>query len=179
MRVLLLLACSVVAFAACSPGSGADAGTVDAGPTDAGPTDAGATDAGSTDAGSTDAGTTDAGSTDAGRTDAGSSRFWDGGSCAVKTDCPCFSSDDCAPTFWCHSEDNTGTKVFCIPGSRGPGAAGATCVGETDCASALCIDSSTAGQLCSALCDKPADCPSSLPKCTYVGFGVDRSLCSP
>ena len=186
MRLLLLTTCCLVA---CSPGIGADAGTgEDAGTTDAGKKDAGSTDAGSTDAGSPDAGSPDAGAadagldagtTDAGRTDAGSSRFWDGGSCAVKTDCPCFSSDDCAPTFWCHSEDSTGTKIFCIPGSRGPGAAGAACVGETDCASALCIDSSTAGQRCSAVCDKPADCPSSLPKCTYVGFGVDRSLCSP
>ena len=153
MRAVLLL----VLISACSPVSapvdaGIDSGTPDAGrPTDAGtPVDAG-----------------------------NPSRFWDGGACSVKTDCPCFSSDDCAPTFWCHSEDSSGTKVYCIPGPRGPGAAGATCAGETDCASALCIDSSTAGMRCSALCATAADCPSSLPKCTYVGFGVDRSLCSP
>ena len=194
MRVLLLWILCVAVVAACTPGGSADAGAPDAGPTDAGITDAGVTDAGVTDAGVTDAGVTDAGVTDAGTTDAGptdagtpdggsadagSSRYWDGGTCAVKTDCPCFSSDDCAPTFWCHSEDNTGANVFCIPGARGAGAAGAACVGETDCASALCIDSSTAGQRCSAICDQPAECPASLPKCLYVGFGVDRSLCSP
>lgn len=106
-------------------------------------------------------------------------RFWDGGACTVETDCPCFSSDDCGPGFYCHSKDPTGVNVFCIPGARGSGLAGGACAGEADCASALCTDSSSAGKQCSALCDVPAECPVTLPRCTYIGFGVDRSICAP
>ncbi|MFT3712582.1 MAG: hypothetical protein QM817_33455 [Archangium sp.] len=134
--------------------------------------------------GGTDAGNTvDAGRLDAGATtypDGGSiSRYWDGGSCAVKTDCPCFSSDDCGPGFFCHSEDTTGTKVWCVPGARGPGAVGAPCSSEADCFSSLCIEASDGGNGCSALCETAAECAPSLPQCRYIGFGVDRSICSP
>lgn len=125
----------------------------------------------------------DAGADDAGATtwpDGGSLfRYWDGGACAVKTDCPCFSSEDCGPGFTCHSEDNTGTQVWCVAGARGAGLAGDACTGEADCLSALCTDSASAGMRCSALCDTAADCPASLPKCQYIGFGVDRSICAP
>lgn len=125
----------------------------------------------------------DAGGDDAGVTaypDGGTLfRYWDGGACAVKTDCPCFSSDDCGPGFHCHSEDSTGTQVWCVPGARGDGLAGAPCTGEADCLSALCTDSASAGMRCSALCTDGADCPATLPTCQYVGFGVDRSLCAP
>ncbi|MFZ5438458.1 MAG: hypothetical protein ACOZQL_00550 [Myxococcota bacterium] len=107
------------------------------------------------------------------------SRFWDGGACVTKTDCPCFSSDDCGPTFTCHSEDDTGLHVYCVPGARGDGGVGAPCVGEADCESALCTDSSSAGKRCSALCDVAAECPTSLPRCTYIGFGIERSICAP
>jgi hypothetical protein len=154
---------TLLALAACAGSPTTDAGQ---------PLDAGAADAGtSTDAGLTsDAGT----SADAGP----AGRYWDGGTCAVKTDCPCFSSDDCGPGFTCHSEDSTGTHVYCEPGSRGTGAAGAPCSTEADCQSALCVDG-TSGTRCSVLCSTPNDCPASLPRCTYVGFGVERSLCSP
>lgn len=135
------------------------------------------------DAGGDDAGFDDAGSGDAGTTtwpDGGTLyRYWDGGTCAVKTDCPCFSSDDCGPGFYCHSEDTTGTQVWCVPGARGAGLAGDACTGEADCLSALCTDSASTGMRCSALCTDMADCPASLPTCQYVGFGVDRSLCAP
>jgi hypothetical protein len=127
----------------------------------------------------TDAGHPDAGAVDSGTPDASVPKYWDGGTCAVKTDCPCFSSDDCPPTHWCHSEDSSGLSVWCIPGARGSGEAGAPCTGEADCASALCVASATSAMLCSALCDTAADCPSSLPTCQYVGFGVERSLCAP
>ena len=123
------------------------------------------------------------GATDAGATtyaDGGTrSRFWDGGACAVETDCPCFSSDDCGPGFYCHSKDSTGANVFCVAGARGTGLAGDTCAGEADCLSALCTDSTSTGMRCSALCDVPAECPATLPRCTYIGFGVDRSICAP
>lgn len=163
---------SLLVLAACSStvGPATDAGT-----------DAGRIDAGQNDSGEIDSGTLDAGR-DAGpvTVDAGCCDFWDGGSCAVKTDCPCFSSDDCPPTHWCHSEDDTGANVFCIPGARGTGLVGDGCTGETDCRSALCISSSTAGMRCSALCVEDAGtCHPSLPRCLYVGFGVDRFLCSP
>lgn len=115
-----------------------------------------------------------------GPVDAGNaSRYWDGGSCTVKTDCPCFSSDDCGPGFLCHSEDSSGLKVFCIPGARGAGGVGATCAGEADCASALCVEASDGGKGCSALCETVSDCVPSLPRCMYIGFGIDRSICSP
>lgn len=153
MRAVLLL----VAISACSPVSSA----VDAG------VDSGTPDAGQ----STDAGTP---------VDAGNpSRFWDGGSCAVKTDCPCLSSDDCAPTFRCFSEDTTGLNVWCLPGPRGAGVAGDPCTSQTDCASALCVEPRVGPNRCSQLCDVPADCPSTLPRCIALGFGVDRSICSP
>jgi len=111
----------------------------------------------------------------------GGSRFayWDGGTCAVKTDCPCFSSDDCGPGFTCHSEDSTGVNVFCIPGARGAGLVGAGCIGEADCASAPCTDSTSSGMKCSALCGGAVDCVPSLPRCIDIGFGVNRSICSP
>jgi hypothetical protein len=106
-------------------------------------------------------------------------RYWDGGSCATKTDCPCFSSDDCGPGFTCVSEDTSGTNVWCKPGARGVGSAGVTCTGEAQCFSALCVSGASSAQYCSGLCDTAADCPSSVPRCQYVGFGVDRSICVP
>lgn len=106
-------------------------------------------------------------------------RHWDGGSCAVKTDCPCFSSDDCGPGFRCVSEDTTGLNVFCVPGARGAGLVGAPCTLESDCLSALCVTGSDGGNGCSALCETAAECAPAVPRCTYVGFGIDRSICSP
>lgn len=146
------------------------------------PDGGGAGGGGTNDAGSTDAGAGDAGlPVDAGTyADGGSpNRYWDGGTCTLATDCPCFSSDDCGPGFYCHSEDSTGLKVFCVPGARGTGLAGDPCAGEADCLSALCTDSSSTGKRCSALCDLPAECPPTLPRCVYIGFGVDRSICAP
>lgn len=158
--LLLLAACS-------SPVTPVDSGT---------PFDAGVNDAGPRDAGTADSGTLDAGAP----ADAGNPyRFWDGGTCATKTDCPCFSSDDCGPGFRCVSEDSSGSNVWCLPGARGTGAPGAPCAGEADCASALCVEPANGAKLCSRLCDVPADCPASLPRCIYIGFGVDRSICSP
>ncbi len=120
---------------------------------------------------------------DAGRTqypDGGSLfRYWDGGTCRVKTDCPCFSSDDCGPGFYCHSEDSSGQRVFCIAGTRGEGLVGDGCAGEAACLSALCTDSADAGMRCSALCGGAVDCDPTLPRCITIGFGVDRSLCGP
>ncbi|HEY1088495.1 MAG TPA: hypothetical protein VGE37_12400 [Archangium sp.] len=106
-------------------------------------------------------------------------RYWDGGSCATKTDCPCFSSDDCGPGFRCVSEDSSGTNVWCKPGARGDGGPGVTCTGEAQCFSALCVSGASSAQYCSGLCDTAADCAPNVPRCQYVGFGVDRSICVP
>lgn len=132
-------------------------------------------DAGLLVAGGFDAGTlSDAGA------DAGTCcRFWDGGTCTIKTQCPCFSSDDCPPTHRCQSEDDTDTNVFCVPGARGTQGLGKPCASEADCQSALCVDTVTAGLTCSALCYATKECPAVLPRCIYVGFGVDRALCMP
>lgn len=134
------------------------------------------------DAGASDAGSMDGGPLDAGPGDAGwqGSRFWDGGACLVKTDCPCFSSDDCGPGFTCHSEDTTGLHVYCVPGARGAGGLNAPCTGEADCASALCVDADTTGMRCSVLCDEDAGvCAGALADCLTIGFGIERSICSP
>lgn len=175
----------VVALAACSAppvpldAGGGDAAVIDAGLADAGSSDAGLPDAGLPDAGPTDAGRADAGSGDAGLGDAGNpSRYWDGGACVPKEDCPCFSSDDCAPTFRCQSEDMSGTRVFCVPGARGPGATGQPCVDEASCQSALCVSGRDGGSLCSALCETVADCAASVPRCVFVAF-ADRRMCLP
>ncbi len=183
-----LLPCAVVmVFAACGAPRGVDdAGIVDAGSLDAGRDDAGLVDAGPPDASLPDAGGGggggDAGAQDAGggSVDAGNpSRFWDGGSCMPKDDCPCFSSDDCAPTFTCRSEDMSGTRVFCEPGARGVGAVGAPCVDEASCQSALCVSGrGDAGSRCSALCETAADCAPSVPRCVFLAF-ADRRMCLP
>lgn len=105
-------------------------------------------------------------------------RNWDGGTCAVKADCPCFSSDDCGPGFVCRSEDSTGLAVYCVPGERGDGGVGAPCQTEADCVSALCIDRS-AGSFCSAICSSAADCVPSLPRCLPLAFGPPQPICAP
>lgn len=111
--------------------------------------------------------------------DAGTTtRYWDGGTCTGQS-CPCFSSDDCGLTQYCHSLDTSGANVFCTAGYRGAGLVGAPCSGESDCFSALCVEASDGGKSCSALCDSATECVPALPKCLYVGFGIDRSLCSP
>jgi hypothetical protein len=162
MRLMLLLGLSLLS---CLP----PAMEVDAGPAGGG--------GGAATGGGGGSATVDAGPTypDGG----GLSRYWDGGACAVKTDCPCFSSDDCGPGFVCHAEDNSGLNVFCVAGARGAGLAGDACATEADCLSALCTDSTSAGKRCSALCSVAAECPATLPRCLRLGFGVDRSLCSP
>lgn len=164
MRTALVLSAWLVSC-------GAVTAPVDAGP-DAGPP--GAADAGAD-------GGLDAGPRRGVYPDGGSMyRFWDGGACAVKTECPCFSSDDCGPGFTCRSEDSSGTQVWCVPGARGDGGVGAACSLEGDCLSALCVTGGSASQsVCSALCDTAADCAPAVPRCTYIGFGVDRAICQP
>ncbi len=178
-----------VILAGCSGGtsSGTGGGTGGSSGGGSGGSGGGLADSGTADSGSNDSGVIDAGAIDAGVPDAGAdggtsfipgSRYWDGGSCAVKTDCPCFSSDDCAPSFYCHSENASGADVYCVPGARGDGGLGTPCTGEADCSSALCIEH-TSGDRCTVLCENMSECGNGFPKCLYVGFGVDRSICAP
>ena len=98
--------------------------------------------------------------------------------CPTNTSCPCFTNYDCPTGYACVSQDNSGTKVDCLPGTRGTGALGVACTGEADCASALCVDGTNGGLFCSDLCDMTTVCPVDLPSCTFITtFGV--SICTP
>lgn len=88
--------------------------------------------------------------------------------CTMPDQCPCFSNDDCPAGTRCHAADPN--HVYCEPGPRGQGAPGATCTGENDCASALCVDGTDTTR-CSRTCTTPADCPTELPRC-LGGIGI-------
>ncbi len=88
--------------------------------------------------------------------------------CVMPNACPCFSNDDCPATTRCHAEDPT--HVYCTPGARGTTAAGGTCTGENDCASALCVDG-TDTMRCSKTCMTNTECPAELPRC-LGGLGI-------
>lgn len=88
--------------------------------------------------------------------------------CTMANECPCFSNDDCPASTRCHAEDEN--HVYCTPGARGTGAAGATCTGENDCASALCVDG-TDTMRCSKTCTSDPECPAELPRC-LAGIGI-------
>lgn len=88
--------------------------------------------------------------------------------CTTANACPCFSNDDCPDGTRCHAADPD--HVYCEPGARGSGAAGAPCTGELDCASALCVDGSDTMR-CSKTCAHDTDCPAELPTC-LGGLGI-------
>ncbi len=99
--------------------------------------------------------------------------------CAAAGDCACFSNADCPADTRCHALDNSGVEVWCLPGARGAGALGDTCTIDDDCGSALCVEDANADLRCSILCTDETDCGGSLPRCLYIGFGVDESICAP
>lgn len=88
--------------------------------------------------------------------------------CATPNACPCFSNDDCPGGTRCHAEDPD--HVYCMAGPRGTAAAGATCAGENDCASALCVEG-TDTMRCSKVCMTNTECPAELPRC-LGGIGI-------
>jgi len=98
--------------------------------------------------------------------------------CAAPEDCPCFSNYDCPSTHTCTSFDDTGENIFCVEGERGEGVAGEVCTGEASCESALCIEDDS-GSFCSDVCEDASTCPAVLPRCVFIGFGVDVSICAP
>lgn len=95
--------------------------------------------------------------------------------CAAPGDCPCFSNYDCPPTHACVSQDPSGASVSCVEGPRGTGAAGTSCTGEADCASALCVEDAMGGLRCSDICTTAETCPPELPRCVLFG---DDGLCA-
>jgi hypothetical protein len=100
-------------------------------------------------------------------------------SCTAPGECPCFSNYDCADTHACTSLDDTGENVWCLEGERGSGEAGVPCEDETDCASALCVEDSEGGFRCSDICEEDNNqCPEELPRCLFIGFGVDVFICA-
>src|SRR5262245_14574590 len=64
-----------------------------------------------------------------------------GPDCSQPGACPCFTSYDCPAGTYCHAESEM--QVYCTPGARGTGGLGATCTGERDCKSALCVTPAT------------------------------------
>ena len=98
-------------------------------------------------------------------TDATIDTIVDAGACSVPGECECFSNDDCPDGTRCHAE--TPKSVYCEPGARGTGAAGAMCSGENDCQSALCVDGTDTTR-CSKLCTDNTQCPTELPRCLNV-----------
>ena len=156
----LVMACAVLALAACgSPSVSPDAGDSSnpGSATDAGnPADAGHV----TDAGSPDAGTSQDAGTSACPSQGGSNPANAGGACAFNSECPADQRCECID-FDC----------LCRPGARGTGCPGvdACTVGE-DCASSVCAEGSGTTYYCSGACVTDADCGPALPTCSDVAF---------
>ncbi len=101
-------------------------------------------------------------------------------SCAAIGSKECFGSVECAADQRCK---NLGTSsdpvVCCVPGARGPKAAGEACSGEDECASAVCIAKS-GPSLCSKDCTSAADCPTGMKSCIAIAFsGSSLKWCFP
>jgi hypothetical protein len=95
----------------------------------------------------------------------------------------CFSNDDCAPNEACLDQGGPDDDVpCCVVSARGPRSLGDACdppQGESQCASALCVEGSR-GAYCTGMCDSPDDCPATLPRCLPIAFsGSERSFCLP
>ena len=87
-----------------------------------------------------------------------------GGRCSFNRDCPGAERCECAETTGCR----------CAPGARGTGQPGvAPCASGNECASALCVEGSGGGSLCSDACASDTDCPAALPRCLSIS-GVGR-----
>lgn len=80
---------------------------------------------------------------------------------------PCSFNRDRIPAERCGCDETAGCR--CAPGPRGAGLAGvAACTSGDDCASALCVEASGGGSLCSDACAVDAECPAALPRCLSI-----------
>lgn len=91
----------------------------------------------------------------------------------------CFSNSDCPGDRVCR---NIGASDFevpcCVPGARGQLPGGSPCepaVGETTCASSICIEGST-GAFCSTTCQQAADCPVGMQVCQFIAFSSSEEM---
>ena len=95
----------------------------------------------------------------------------------------CFWNDDCAPNEACLDQAGEADDIpCCVQAARGAGALGEPCdplTGETQCASALCLEGPS-GAFCTSACADDAACPATLPRCLPIAFsGSDASFCLP
>jgi len=95
----------------------------------------------------------------------------------------CFWNDDCAPSEACLDQGGEADDIpCCVQASRGAAALGEPCdplTGETQCASALCIEG-PGGAFCTSACASDAACPATLPRCLPIAFsGSEASFCLP
>jgi hypothetical protein len=98
-------------------------------------------------------------------------------SCAEAGAPDCFSNYDCADASTrCENVGTADAQVACcVPGARGTGELGATCTGENDCKSSLCIEIDADTSVCTDACDDTAPCSAPLPECSYI-FGSNSEL---
>lgn len=90
-------------------------------------------------------------------------------SCAAINSVDCFSNGDCPTGKRCQNlGDESSPVACCVPGLRGPKAAGEQCQTENDCASAVCV-SKNAASYCSVNCQQDEDCPEGMKYCVLVG----------
>jgi hypothetical protein len=80
----------------------------------------------------------------------------------------CFSNLDCMSADRCENKGTSDLPVpCCVPGARGTGMSGDPCTIDNDCATSLCIETSS-GYRCSGECKSDTECPPELPVCTKV-----------
>jgi hypothetical protein len=88
------------------------------------------------------------------------------------TACADISATDCFSNLDCSSASDRCQSVgvdlpCCVPGARGTGKGGDSCMSENDCETALCIQ--TAGvSVCSGACTSAQDCSAPLAKCQEI-----------
>lgn len=93
----------------------------------------------------------------------------------------CFSNYDCPDLAdRCENKGTVDLPVpCCVPGKRGSVGLGQPCMGENDCASALCLDTGMA-LICTEKCTTKAMCIPALSKCATIAFsGSNLKFCIP
>lgn len=80
-------------------------------------------------------------------------------SCADLSADSCLSNLDCNNADRCESFSQTNEFRCCVPGQRGSGEAGASCVSENDCAFGRCMERDDGARFCSGSCTSDLECP--------------------
>lgn len=130
-----------------------------------------------------DLATADRGRPDAAAPDRGTAKPDLGGpvsSCSAIGSSECFGNVDCAAGQRCENVGTPSSPVpCCVSGARGTGQAGASCTGELDCQSGVCIAKSGPYR-CSRTCQSAADCPAGMKDCKFIAFsGSSHRWCFP